>query len=136
CLFFNSGQLMNIPFFETSASNFSYVVNGNECVLIDFVDDFFHFAVFEPVNDAGDFFVLLVRVSAVDDVVGGISAKSVIDGLDKQLRFLRDDCIRFGAAESFFDQLDHFGGDEISDSGKESAFQAEDKGNNDKDEYI
>src|SRR5690554_6073574 len=127
---------MNIPFLETSASNFSYVVYGNKCVFIDFVDDFFHFAVFQSVDDARNFFILFVRVGAFYETVSGIASKPVVDGLDKQFGFLRDDFIRLGSAETFFNQMDDFRSDEISDSRKERTLQAKDKGDDNKDKDI
>src|SRR5690606_10334708 len=125
--------LMDIPFLKVPASDFSNVVNHYECIFVDFVDDFFHFAVFQTVDDASDFFVLLICVSPFNQTVRSVSAKAVENGLYKKVGFLRNDFIRFRAAESFFNQMNDFRSDEISDSGKESALQAENERNDDKD---
>src|SRR5690606_2747454 len=127
---------MNIPLFKAAASNFSDIVNSNECVAVDFVNDFFHLAVFKAVDDARNFFVLFVCVGPFDQAVGGISAEAVIDGLHKLLRFFRNDFVGFGTAEPFFDQVDHFGCDEIRNSGKESALQTKNERHDDKDKHI
>src|SRR5690606_35185399 len=118
------------------ASHFRYVIDGNEGLFVDFVDDFLHLAVFKPVDDAGDFFMFGIRVGAFDNIVCRISAEAVVNGLDDQFRFTRNNFIGFGTAESFFNQVDHFGSDVIGDSREESAFQAENERNDDKDENV
>lgn len=127
---------MDIPLFEVPASDFRYIVDGDESVAVDFVDDFLHLAVFEPVDDAGDFLVFFICISAFDDIIGGVSAEPVVDGLDEELRLFRNDLIRFGAAESFFDQVDHFGCDEVRDTRQERALQAKDERHDDEDEDV
>ena len=72
----------------------------------------------------------------MDLIQRGAPSETVPNRFDHLMRFTRDDFERFRPAQSLFDDMNHFRGDEVGDGGQDRSLKTKHRRDNDKDERI